>query len=153
VVPAKSFGTALLYFTGSQPHHVALRDVSLKRDLKFNEYGLFEGDKQISGKTEEEVYEELGFSYIEPELREGRGELDAAQEGKLPKFLTGDDIRGNLHSHTNATDGNNTLEEMARAAEDRGYDYLAITDHSKRLRMVNGLDEKRLRGQMEQIAA
>jgi DNA polymerase (family 10) len=108
-VPEESFGTALLYFTGSQPHHVTLRDVNLKRDLKFNEYGLFKGDERVAGKTEEEVYEELGFSYIEPEL------------------ITEGDIRGNLHSHTNATDGNDTLEEMARAAKERGYDYLALS--------------------------
>jgi DNA polymerase (family 10) len=151
VVPEKSFGTALLYFTGSQPHHVTLRDVSLKRDLKFNEYGLFRGDEQVAGKTEEEVYEELGFSYIEPELRENRGELEAAKDGMLPKLITEGDIRGNLHAHTDATDGNNTTKEMARAAKDRGYDYLAITDHSKRLRMVGGLDEKRLREQMEEV--
>lgn len=151
VVPEKSFGTALLYFTGSQHHHVTLRDVSLKRDLKFNEYRLFRGDKQIAGKTEEEIYQELGFSYIEPELRENRGELEAAQDGMLPKLITEGDIRGNLHAHTDATDGNNTPEEMARAAKDRGYDYFAITDHSRRLRMVNGLDEKRLREQMEEI--
>jgi DNA polymerase (family X) len=151
VVPEESFGTALLYFTGSQPHHVKLRDVSLKKKLKFNEYGLFKGDKQIAGKTEEEVYQELGFSYIEPELRENRGELEAARDGKLPKLLTKGDIRGNLHAHTDATDGKNTAEEMARAAKERGYDYLAITDHSKRLRMVGGLDEKRLREQMEEI--
>src|SRR5215207_7697237 len=151
VVPEKSFGTALLYFTGSQPHHVTLRDVSLKRDLKFNEYGLFRGDEQVAGKTEEEVYEELGFYYIEPELRENRGELEAAKDGMLPKLITEGDIRGNLHAHTDATDGNNTTKEMARAAKDRGYDYLAITDHSKRLRMVGGLDEKRLRKQIEEI--
>ena len=151
VVPEKSFGTALFYFTGSQPHHVTLRDVSLKRDLKFNEYGLFRGDEQVAGKTEEEVYEELGFSYIEPELRENRGELEAAKDGMLPKLITEGDIRGNLHAHTDATDGNNTTKEMARAAKDRGYDYLAITDHSKRLRMVGGLDEKRLREQMEEV--
>src|SRR5215207_785744 len=151
VVREKSFGTALLYFTGSQPHHVTLRDVSLKRDLKFNEYGLFRGDEQVAGKTEEEVYEELGFSYIEPELRENRGELEAAKDGMLPKLITEGDIRGNLHAHTDATDGNNTTKEMARAAKDRGYDYLAITDHSKRLRMVGGLDEKRLRKQIEEI--
>lgn len=151
VVPQESFGAALLYFTGSQPHHVALRDMSLKKKLKINEYGVFESDDRVAGETEEEIYEKLGLAYVEPELRENRGELEAAQDGRLPKLLTEGDIRGNLHSHTEATDGNNTLEEMARAAKDRGYDYLAITDHSKRLRMVNGLDEKRLREQIEEI--
>lgn len=151
VVPEESFGSALLYFTGSQPHHVTLRDVALKRDLKFNEYGLFEDDERIAGGTEEEVYEALGFSYIEPELRENRGELGAAREGELPDLLSLEDIRGNLHTHTTFTDGRNSLEEMARAAKDRGYDYLAVTDHSKRLAMTGGLDEKRLREQMEEI--
>jgi DNA polymerase (family 10) len=151
VVPKESFGAALLYFTGSQPHHVTLRDMSLKKKLKINEYGVFKGDDRVVGKTEEEIYEKLGLAYVEPELRENRGELEAAQDVKLPKLLTEGDIRGNLHSHTDATDGNDTLEEMARAAKDRGYDYLAITDHSKRLRMVGGLDEKRLREQMDEI--
>lgn len=151
VVPEESFGTALLYFTGSQPHHVALRDVALKQGLTFNEYGLFEDDKQVAGKTEEEVYEVLGYSYIEPELRENRGELEAAQEGELPELVTLDDVSGSLHTHTTFTDGRNSLEEMARAAKERGYDYLAITDHSKRLAMTGGLDEKALREQMEEV--
>jgi DNA polymerase (family X) len=151
VVPKESFGAAVLYFTGSQPHHVALRDMSLKKKLKINEYGVFKGDDRVAGKTEEEIYKKLGLAYVEPELRENRGELEAARKGHLPKLVMQKEIRGDLHSHTDATDGNNTLDEMARAAEERGYDYLAITDHSKRLRMVGGLDEKRLRKQMEQI--
>lgn len=150
-VPKESFGAALLYFTGSQPHHVALRDMSLKKKLKINEYGLFEGDDRIAGNTEEEIYNKLGLDYIEPELRENREELEAARKGELPNLVTLDDIRGDLHAHTKATDGRNGLEEMAQAAKERGYDYLAITDHSKRLRMVNGLDEKRLREQIEEI--
>lgn len=152
VVPRESYGTALLYFTGARAHHLALRDLALKRDLKFSEYGLFEDEEnQIAGETEEEVYEALGFLYIEPELRENRGELEAAQEGKLPDLVSLDDIRGNLHAHTSFTDGRNSLEEMAQAAKDRGYDYLAITDHSRRLTMTGGLDEKRLREQMKEI--
>jgi DNA polymerase (family 10) len=151
VVPKESFGAALLYFTGSQPHHVALRDMSLKKKLKINEYGVFKGDDRLAGKTEEEIYKKLGLAYVEPELRENRGELEAAHKNSLPKLVTQKEIRGDLHSHTDATDGNNTLEEMVRAAKNRGYDYLAITDHSKRLRMVGGLDEKRLRKQMEEI--
>lgn len=152
VVPRESYGTALLYFTGARSHHLALRDLALKRDLKFSEYGLFEDDdRRIAGKTEEEVYGALGFPYIEPELRENRGELEAAQNGELPALIELDDIRGNLHAHTTFTDGRNSLEEMARAAKDRGYDYLAITDHSKRLTMTGGLDEKRLREQMEEV--
>lgn len=151
VVPEESFGTALLYFTGSQPHHVALRDVALRQGLTFNEYGLFEDDEQVAGDSEEEVYEALDYSYIEPELRENRGELEAAQDGELPELVTLDDVRGNLHTHTTFTDGRNSLEEMARAAKERGYDYLAITDHSKRLAMTGGLDEKALREQMEEV--
>ncbi len=150
-VPKESFGAALLYFTGSQPHHVALRDMSLKKKLKINEYGLFKGDDRVAGNTEEEIYNKLGLAYIEPELREQRGELEAAREDNLPRLVTQKEIRGDLHSHTDATDGRNGLEEMAQAAKERGYDYLAFTDHSKRLRMVNGLDEKRLREQMEEI--
>jgi DNA polymerase (family X) len=150
-VPKESFGAALLYFTGSQPHHVALRDMSLKKKLKINEYGLFKGDDRVAGNTEEEIYNKLGLAYIEPELREQRGELEAAREDNLPRLVTQKEIRGDLHSHTEATDGRNGLEEMAQAAKERGYDYLALTDHSKRLRMVNGLDEKRLREQMEEI--
>ncbi len=151
VVPKESYGAALLYFTGSQPHEVALREMALEEGLKINEYGVFRGDERVAGKTEEEIYEYLGFSYIEPELRENRGELEAARNGRLPELITREDIRGDLHSHTDATDGRNSLEEMARAARDRGYEYLAITDHSKRLTMVGGLDADRLRKQMEEI--
>src|SRR5215217_847588 len=151
VIPKESFGAALLYFTGSQPHHVALRDMSLKKKLKINEYGLFEGDDRIAGNTEEDIYNKLGLAYVEPELREQRGELEVARKDNLPKLMRQKEIRGDLHSHTDATDGRNSLEEMARAAKERGYDYLAITNHSKRLRMVNGLDEMRLRKQMEEI--
>ena len=151
VIPKESFGAALLYFTGSQPHHVALRDMSLKKKLKINEYGLFEGEDRVAGHTEEEIYNKLGLAYVEPELREQRGELEVARKDNLPKLMRQKEIRGDLHSHTDATDGRNSLEEMARAAKERGYDYLAITNHSKRLRMVNGLDEMRLRKQMEEI--
>lgn len=151
VVPEESFGTALLYFTGAQPHHVALRDMALKEGLKLNEYGLFRGEDRLAGRTEAEVYEALGLRYIEPELREHRGEIEAAREGNLPKLITGEDIRGDLHSHTTATDGRSSLQEMARAARERGYEYLAVTDHSRRLRVARGLDERRLREQMEEI--
>lgn len=151
VVKKESFGAALLYFTGSQPHHVALRDMSLKKKLKISEYGVFKGEKRIAGKSEEEIYGQLNLPYIEPELREHRGEFEAAQADKLPNLITEGDIRGNLHTHTKASDGRHGLEEMALAAKDRGYDYLAITDHSKRLTVANGLDEKRLRKQMDKI--
>lgn len=151
VVKKESFGAALLYFTGSQPHHVALRDMSLKKKLKISEYGVFKGEKRIAGKSEEEIYGQLNLPYIEPELREHRSEFEAAQADKLPNLITEGDIRGNLHTHTKASDGRHGLEEMALAAKDRGYDYLAITDHSKRLTVANGLDEKRLRKQMDKI--
>lgn len=151
VVPKVSFGAALLYFTGSQPHHVALREMAQKKKLKINEYGVFKGEKRVAGKTEAEVYKKLGLVYVEPELREHRGEIEAAQNGDLPELIAEKNVRGNLHNHTDATDGRNSLEEMAQAAKERGYDYLAVTDHSKRLRMVNGLNERRLRKQIEEI--
>jgi len=112
---------------------------------------VFEGEERVAGNTEEEIYEKLGLDYVEPELRENRGELEAARKGELPNPITLDDIRGDLHSHTTVTDGRDGLEEMARAAKERGYGYLTITDHSKHLRMVDGLDEKRLWEQMEEI--
>ena len=151
VVPEESFGTALLYFTGAQPHHVALRDMALKRRLKLNEYGLFRGEERVAGRTEEEVYAQLGLRYIEPELREHRGEIEAARQDSLPQLLAQEDLRGDLHSHTTATDGRSGLHEMAEAARERGYEYLAVTDHSRRLRVARGLDERRLREQMEEI--
>jgi DNA polymerase (family 10) len=153
VVPKESFGAALLYFTGSQPHHVALRGMSQDRGLKINEYGVHRGDERIAGRTEQEMYAALDLPYIEPELRENRGEFEAARTGTLPDLVSIDDIRGDLHMHTTATDGHNSLREMAEAARKRGYAYIAITDHSHRLRMTNGLDEKRLRTQMAEIDA
>jgi len=144
VVPAVSFGAALHYFTGSKAHNVAIRTLGVKKGLKINEYGVFKGTKRVGGKTEEEVYAAVDLPYIEPELREDRGEIDAARKGKLPDLVTLEDIKGDLQSHTTASDGKNTLEEMARAAMDLGYKYLAITDHSKRVTMAGGLDEKRL---------
>ncbi len=144
VVPPASFGAALHYFTGSKAHNIAVRLMGVKRGLKVNEYGVFRGKKMIAGRTEEEIYKLFGMPYIEPELREDRGELRAALEGKLPRLVELRDIRGDLHAHTKATDGRYTAQEMAEAAKARGYEYLAITDHSKRVTMAHGLDAARL---------
>lgn len=146
-----SCGAALHYFTGSKAHNIAVRKMAVKKGWTINEYGVFKNDDRLAGKTEEEVYEQVGLPYIEPELREDRGELDAAKNGELPDLITREDIRGDLHSHTKATDGHYTLEEMAEAAKELGYDYLAVTDHSKAVAMAKGLDEKRLRKQMDEI--
>ena len=151
VVPEVSYGAALQYFTGSKEHNVAVRKIAVGKKLKINEYGVFRGEDRVAGKTEEEVYRAVGLPYIPPELRENRGEVEAATEGALPDLVTLEDIRGDLHSHTNASDGRFTLKEMADAAKERGYAYLAITEHSKRLTIASGLDEKRLRKQIGEI--
>lgn len=144
VVPEVSYGAALHYFTGSKAHNIAVRRLGIKQGYKINEYGVFENDERIAGRTEEEVYKSVGLPYIEPELREDRGELEAAQKDSLPKLITLKDIRGDLHVHTKASDGHNTLKQMADAAAQLGYDYLAITEHSRHVTVANGLDEKRL---------
>jgi DNA polymerase (family 10) len=151
IVAKASYGAALLYFTGSKTHNIALRTMGMREGLKINEYGVFKGKRRLCGATEEEVFQKLGLPYIEPELREARGEIDAAKENKLPKLIQREDIRGDLHSHTNETDGRLPLEKMVEAAQARGHEYLAITDHSKRLTVARGLDCKRLRAQMKQI--
>jgi len=151
VVPQVSYGAALHYFTGSKDHNIAVRKLGIKRKLKINEYGVFKGDDRVAGKTENEVYATVDFPYIEPELRENRGEIEAAQEGRLPELVTMEDIRGDLHAHTRETDGHHGLEELAQAAKDHDYDYLAISDHSKRVSMAHGLDSKRLAKQIEEI--
>jgi DNA polymerase (family 10) len=133
------------YFTGSKDHNVAIRLRAVKMGLKLSEYGLFrvEDDKRVAGETEAGVYEALGLPWIPPELRENTGEIEAALEGHLPELVELNDIKGDLHMHTVETDGRATLEEMAAAARERGYQYIAITDHSKALAMSNGLDETR----------
>ncbi|SDZ75293.1 DNA polymerase/3'-5' exonuclease PolX [Microbulbifer marinus] len=151
VVPQVSYGAAQHYFTGSKAHNIAVRKLGIKRGYKINEYGVFEGDKRIAGETEKSVYDKVGLPYIPPELRENRGELEAARKGKLPKLITLEDIRGNLHAHTKASDGHNTLKEMAEAAAKLGYEYLAITEHSKSLAVASGLDKKQLLAHFEQI--
>ena len=151
VVPQESYGAALLYFTGSKSHNVVLRQLAQQRGLKLNEYGVFRGDKPVAGETEESVYASLGLPWIPPELREGRGEIDAAKAGRLPHLVDLQDLKGDLHAHTRATDGRNSLPEMAEAARLRGLRYFAITDHSRRLTMAKGLDSTRLLQQMEDI--
>jgi len=150
VVPQVSYGAALHYFTGSKAHNIAVRTRGVKKGYKINEYGVFRKDKRIAGRTEEEVYESVGLPYIPPELRENRGELEAARKGKLPELITVKDIRGDLHCHTNATDGHHTLKQMADAAAERGYEYMSINDHSRHVTVAHGLDKKRL---LEQIRA
>jgi DNA polymerase (family 10) len=123
----------------------------VQKGFKINEYGVFRGDKRLAGKTEEEVYDKAGLPYIEPELRENRGEIEAAQKGKLPKLVSTKDLKGDLHAHTKETDGHNSLKEMAEAAREHGYEYLAITEHSKRVSMAKGLDVRRLKKQIKEI--
>jgi len=151
VVPAKSLGAALHYFTGSKAHNIEIRRRAQQRGLKLNEYGVFKADKQIAGKTEESVFKSVDLPWIPPELRENNGEIEAAEKNKLPKLVELDDLQGDLHTHTTATDGHNSLKEMAKAAKEYGLSYLAITEHSKHLTVAHGLDEKRLLKQIEEI--
>jgi DNA polymerase (family 10) len=139
IVPRSSYGAALHYFTGSKPHNIAVRLLGVKRGLKINEYGVFRGTRQIGGRTEAEVFEAVGLCWIPPELRENHGEIEAAREGRLPRLVELADIRGDLQMHTDATDGKNTLAEMAAACRARGYEYFAITDHTKAVRVAGGL--------------
>ena len=151
VVPLVSFGAALHYFTGSKSHNIAVRLMGVKRKLKVNEYGVFRGKKMIAGRTEEGIYKLFGLPYIEPELREDRGELQAAAKGKLPRLVRLEDIKGDLHAHTKATDGRYGAAEMAAAAKARGYEYLAITDHSRHVTVARGLDAARLAQEIKEI--
>ncbi len=154
VVPAESFGAALQYFTGSKDHNVQVRSLAKKHGLKINEYGVFDaGDQPVpgAGATEEAVYRAIGLDWIPPELRQARHEIEWAATGKIPQLIDVADIRGDLHMHTSATDGKNTIGEMADAARQRGLQYIAITDHSKRVTMARGLDSSRLLEQWAEI--
>jgi DNA polymerase (family 10) len=151
VVPPKSYGAALHYFTGSKAHNIAIRTLGHERRLKINEYGVFRDGRRIAGATEEEIYAAVKLPYIPPELREDRGEVQAALEGTLPQLVALDDLKGDLHAHSLYTDGTATIREMALAARERGLSYLAITDHSRRVTMAHGLDPVRLRLQAGEI--
>ena len=150
-VPQECYGAALLYFTGSKAHNIALRAIAVRRAWKLNEYGLFSGRRRIAGATEEEVYQKLGLEFIPPELREDRGEVALAKDHKLPLLVTAADIRGDLHVHSDWTDGTVPIETMAKAAQAKGYQYMALTDHSRRVAMAHGLDPARLSRQVRQI--
>jgi DNA polymerase (family 10) len=150
-VPEKSYGAALLYFTGSKAHNIALRGLANQHGWKLNEYGLFSGKRRIAGATEEDVYQKLGLEYIVPKLREDRGEIAASQAGKLPKLVELSDVRGDLHVHSDWTDGTVAIAGMAEAAQARGYEYIALTDHSRRVAMTHGLDPARLTRQIHEI--
>jgi DNA polymerase (family 10) len=151
VVPEVSYGAALHYFTGSKAHNIAVRKMGVRKGLKINEYGVFKGNRRIAGRTEEEVFGKVGLPFIEPEMREDRGEIEAALNGKLPGLVKVADIRGDLHVHTNVTDGHNTLEEMADAASKKGYEYLAVTEHSRHVTVARGLKPEQLARRIKEI--
>jgi DNA polymerase (family 10) len=153
VVPAASYGAALQYFTGSKDHNIVVRQRAIERGLKLNEYGVFRGETLVGGATEEEVYRAVDLPWIPPELRESRREFDWAIAGTLPTLIKPADLRGDLHMHTTATDGAASIREMIEAAQARGLAYIAITDHSQRVSMANGLDAKRLRQHWAEIEA
>lgn len=151
VVPKESFGAALLYFTGSKDHNIKLREIAIKKGLKLNEYGLFKGSKSIAGKTEEEVYKALGLKFIEPEMREDTGEIELSNQKKLPRLIKYDDLLGNMQTHSDWSDGESTLEEMAEAARKMGLAYILITDHTRGLAMAGGADEAKMLKEMVAI--
>ncbi|MCJ7642781.1 MAG: DNA polymerase/3'-5' exonuclease PolX [Desulfobacterales bacterium] len=151
VVEEESYGAALQYFTGSKGHNIHLRGIAKAQGIKINEYGVFKGKKKIGGKEEKDIYQVLGMKWMEPELREDRGEIEASQENRLPRLVQESEIKGDLHVHSKWSDGTSSIEEVARAAQKRGYQYVAICDHSKSLRIAHGLDESRLMKQMDEI--
>jgi len=153
VVPPESYGTSLQYFTGSKEHNIELRNVAIKNGYKLSEYGLYlkESGKQIAGSSEEEIYEKLGLAYIPPELRENRGEIKAASKNSLPKLIEAGDLRGDLHMHTEYSEGRDSLKTMIEKAEALGYEYIAVTDHSRSQKVANGLEIEKLKDQWEEI--
>jgi DNA polymerase (family 10) len=151
IVPEASYGAALHYFTGSKAHNIAIRTLGVKRKLKINEYGIFRGSRRLGGRTEEEVFKAVGLPPIPPELREDRGEIEAAREGRLPKLVEATDIRGDLQMHTTYTDGKHSLGAMVEACRDRRYEYIAITDHTKAVRVAGGLGPREFRKQFREI--
>ncbi|MFP3985274.1 MAG: DNA polymerase/3'-5' exonuclease PolX, partial [Candidatus Bathyarchaeia archaeon] len=151
IVAEKSYGSALLYFTGCKDHNIKLRKVAINKGYKLNEYGLFKREEQIRGKIEEEIFKELGMDFIPPELRENRGEIEAAQTHNLPELIGYDDIKGDLQMHTKWSDGGQTIEEMAKTAKDLGYSYICVSDHYSKMKIAGGLNEKQLRKQLKEI--
>ncbi len=151
VVEAKSFGAALVYFTGSKNFNIKLRQIAIRKGLKVNEYGVFRKDRFIAGRTEEEVFKVLGLPYIEPELREDNGEIELAQKNKLPHLIELKDIKGDLHAHSTWSDGENSIEEISSAACNLGFSYIAITDHSQGLRVAGGLSIADLKKKKQEI--
>ena len=151
VVPEQSYGAALHYFTGSKAHNIAVRTIGVKEGLKINEYGIFRGNRQLGGRTEEQVYKAVHLPFIDPELRENWGEIEAAQKNKLPKLITLNDLRGDLHVHTKDTDGRHSLEQMVEASLERGYEYVAITNHTRHVTVTRGLDAKGMRELLRRI--
>ncbi len=153
VVDKKSYGAALQYFTGSKEHNVVMRSIAIKNGYKLNEYGLFEKDteKYVSGESEEDIYNLLGLKYIEPELRENKGEIEEAQKNKLPNLLDYNDINGDFHVHSSWSDGSNSFEEIANSCKKMGYSFVCITDHSQSLKVANGLSEKRVEKKIKEI--
>ncbi len=151
IIDEQSFGSAMMYFTGSKDHNIALRKLAISKGLKLSEYGLFKGNERVASHAEEVVYKRLGLDYIPPELREDHGEVDAAMNHELPDLIPYDAMQGDLHAHTKWSDGQRTIEEMAQAAKALGYSYIAITDHYSTMPIVNGLNEQRLREQMKEI--
>jgi len=151
VVEPESFGAAVYYFTGSKQHNIQVREMAVKKGLKINEYGIYKGNKRIGGAEENDIFKALGLSYIPPEIREAHGEIEAAKKGKIPTLIELKDIKGDLHLHTKATDGANTIEEMALEARRMGYEYIAITDHTKSTRVAGGLTEKEALAHLKKI--
>lgn len=151
VLPDREYGSALMYFTGSKEHNIELRKIAIAKKMKLSEYGLFKGKKFFAGRSEEEIYKKLGMSYIEPEMRENRGEIELALKGRIPKLIGYKDICGDLQMHTKWSDGANTIEEMALAAKRLGYEYICVTDHIGHLAVANALDKKRIEKQRKEI--
>jgi len=151
IIPGDSYGAALVYFTGSKAHNIAIRRIAQEKGLKINEYGVFKAERRIAGGTEESVYKAIGLPWIAPELREDRGEVEAALAGSLPRLVELSDLRGDLHAHSRASDGHNSIREMAQAAQAAGLEYVAITEHSRRLTVAHGLDPVRLTKQGAEI--
>ncbi|RZF24520.1 DNA polymerase/3'-5' exonuclease PolX [Paraburkholderia sp. UYCP14C] len=151
VVAPERLGAALVYFTGSRAHNIAIRRIAQAQGMKLNEYGVYRGERRVAGATEESVYRSIGLAWVPPELREDRGEVEAARTGRLPELVKLGDLRGDLHAHTNASDGRDSLRDMALGARARGLRYLAITDHSRRLGIAHGLDAQRLARQIDEI--